>query len=128
MSQSLRRLAKIEEALSKLLKKEDAVVVWHHKVETEEECLNAAIRAGRYDKNTQNLILVISNIEIDTKARYGEWTSELPKANRNLPAEVADEIARTSPAPRFEGTYPEPPEEPREERRTRINYPDSGIV
>ena len=55
MSQSLRRLAKIEEALSKLLKKEDAVVVWHHKVETEEECLNAAIRAGRYDKKYSEL-------------------------------------------------------------------------
>jgi hypothetical protein len=125
MSQSLRRLAKIEQALEKLLQREKVVVVWHHKVETEKECLKAAIDAGVYDQNTHDMILVISNIE--TKSRYNEeWTSELPEPNRRT---LAQEIEQMAAVPRFEGSYPtEPPPEPKPEKRQRIYYPDSGIV
>jgi hypothetical protein len=108
MSQSLKRLQKIEAALEQLLKKEDAIVVWHHKVETEEQCLQAAIQAGRYDPNTQDLVLIRSNIE--RRSQYGnQWSSELPEPRKRTLAQEIEEMAR---APRFEGTYPtEPPPE-----------------
>jgi hypothetical protein len=122
MSNSLKRLQGIEAALEQLLEREKAFVVWHQPVETEEECLQAAIDAGRYNPDTQDLVLIIS--QIPTKTRYNwdrEWTSEIPAPlGKELLKEP--EVVKFD-APRFEDTYPEKPEP-----RRPIRYPDRGIV
>ena len=102
MSNSLKRLQRIEEALSQLMAKDKAYLLWHHKVETREEAIQSAIAAGRYDPATQEVVLIVSQIPMKTTYHQG-WSSELPaKPARN----ETYEVARTSPAPRFEGTYP----------------------
>ena len=66
MSKNPSPLQKIEEALEQLLAKEKAIVVWHHKAETREEAIQAAIDAGRYNQDTQEPIFIISHIPMKT--------------------------------------------------------------
>jgi hypothetical protein len=124
MSNSLRRLAKIEAALEQLMQREKAIVVWSRPVETEAQAIQNAIDAGEYDPDTQDLILVISNIP--TNPDWGKWTDDLPEANRG--PTLAEEIQQMAVAPRFEGSYPTEPTEPEPEKRRPIHYPNSGIV
>ena len=100
--------------------------MWHWKVESESEALQAAIDAGVYNPDVHDLVLIRSNIEM--KTRYdNDWTDDPPRANRG--PTLAQEIAEMAHTPRFEGSYPtEPPPEPKPEKRQRIYYPDSGIV
>ena len=107
-SNSLKRLAKIEAALELLLVREKAFVMWHWKVESESEALQAAIDAGVYNPDVHDLVLIRSNIEM--KTRYdNDWTDDPPRANRG--PTLAQEIAEMAHTPRFEGSYPtEPPQ------------------
>jgi len=66
MSQNLKRLQKIEAALEQLLAKEKAYIVWHHKAESREEVIQAAIEAGRYNADTQEAVFIISHIPMKT--------------------------------------------------------------
>jgi hypothetical protein len=125
MSQNLKRLQRIEAALAQLLQREKCYILWHHKVETEAEAIENAIRAGYFDPDRQEAVMIVSNIPRKGIYCGQDWTSELPAAPKH---NEAYEITRTSPAPRFEGTYPDQPAEPKPERRYRIKYPDMGIV
>jgi hypothetical protein len=124
MSQSLKRLERIEAALSQLMAKDKVYIVWHHKVETQEEAIESAIAARYFNPSSQEAVLIRSNIPRKT-IYHQEWSSEIPRGPYKRETE---EIARTSPAPRFEGTYPDQPVEPKPERRVRIRYPNYGIV
>jgi hypothetical protein len=117
-----KEVEKLREQLAALQQKDKCYIVWHDRSETQDEAIEAAIQAGRYDPDTQDAVIIISHIPMKTTYHQG-WSSELPESpyKREL-----EEVVRTSPAPRFEGSLPDPPK-PREERRSKIHYPDGTV-
>jgi hypothetical protein len=129
MSANLKRLERIEAALSQLLAKERAYLVFYRGNDPEAE-LQWHIDAGLYDPATQEAVIIMGwgpRPRPDPKTYRQGWTSELPAAPKRSEAEaIIEEIPTT---PKFDGPDPAGPRlEPTPEPRRRIHYPDMGIV
>jgi hypothetical protein len=110
--------------------KERVVITWHMPSETKDEAIAFAIEMGRYNPDIHDLIIVTLHTPANREAQREQrnWTSEdLPGVSRKTDAEaIMEEVERT--VPRFEGTFPDEPKEPKPERREPIEYPPLSIV
>ena len=115
-----RRLERLERAFEKLLAKTKAYIVFHPKVETEEEAIQAAINAGVFDPDTHEPVFIISHIP--RKGYQLMSSTGLPA--RDLRREEMHQLAEdASRAIRFEGTHPTEPPPEKPQKRMPIDYP-----
>jgi hypothetical protein len=128
-SASLKRLAKLEEALEQLTAKQKVYLVVYRGNDLDAE-IQWHIDAGKYDPDTQEAVIISMwgpRPRPDPKTYKQGWTSELPEVRK--PSEADLIIAEVNELPKYGGPDPDDPvPEPKPEPRRRIKYPDMGIV
>jgi hypothetical protein len=129
-SASLKRLAKLEEALNQLTAKKKAYLVVHRGNDLEAE-IQWHIDAGLYDPDTQEAVIIMAwgprpRPDPKTYREQGEWnSSDLPQIRKPRESDLI--IEEVNALPRLDSPA-DPVPEPRPEPRRRIKYPDMGIV
>ena len=84
--------------------------------------MSSASLAGLFNPDTHDPILIISHIPRRGYQRMS--TTALPRS-RDDKARAMQELKDSMQAPRFEGTYPDPPPE-KPQKPTRLDYPRDG--
>jgi hypothetical protein len=128
-SASLKRLAKLEEALEQLTTKEKAYLLCFRGNDKEAE-IQWHIDVGEYDPATQDAVIIWAwgprpRPDPKTYRKRGEWKSDLPQIRKPNQADLIRE--EINALPRVDPPSG-PVSEPKPEPRYRIKYPDMGIV